>query len=47
MRLLSLRLDEQYKGLKDRLFNFESNTDNVIAFIELNGSGKSQLVADR
>ncbi|KJY93923.1 AAA family ATPase [Pseudoalteromonas ruthenica] len=44
MRLLSLRLDGEYKGLRNRLFNFESTTDNVIAFIGLNGSGKSQLL---
>ena len=44
MRLLSLTLDGQYKGLKDQTFNFEDSDDNVIAFIGLNGSGKSQLL---
>ena len=44
MRLLSLTLDGQYKGLKDQTFNFEDTDDNVIAFIGLNGSGKSQLL---
>ena len=44
MRLLSLTLDGQYKGLKDQTFNFEDADDNVIAFIGLNGSGKSQLL---
>ncbi|WP_287010647.1 hypothetical protein [Alteromonas sp.] len=44
MRLLSLTLDGQYKGLKDQTFSFEYTDDNVIAFIGLNGSGKSQLL---
>lgn len=44
MRLLSLTLEGQYKGLKDQTFNFEDADDNVIAFIGLNGSGKSQLL---
>lgn len=44
MRLLSLTLDGQYKGLKDQTFNFEDADDNVIALIGLNGSGKSQLL---
>lgn len=44
MRLLSLTLDGQYKGSKDQTFNFEDSDDNVIAFIGLNGSGKSQLL---
>ena len=44
MRLLSLTSDGQYKGLKDQTFNFEDSDDNVIAFIGLNGSGKSQLL---
>lgn len=44
MRLLSLSLAGQYKGLKDRTFNFEAAQGNIIAFIGLNGSGKSQLL---
>jgi len=44
MRLLSLTLDGQYKGLKDQAFSFDSAQGNIIAFIGLNGSGKSQLL---
>lgn len=44
MRLLSLVLNGQYKGLKDQTFSFENADDHVIAFIGLNGSGKSQLL---
>lgn len=44
MRLLSLSLDGQYKGLKDQTFSLEYVNGNVIAFIGLNGSGKSQLL---
>ncbi|MBQ4851090.1 AAA family ATPase [Pseudoalteromonas sp. MMG012] len=44
MRLLSLALNGQYKGLKDQTFSFENADDHVIAFIGLNGSGKSQLL---
>ena len=44
MRLLSLTLNGQYKGLKDQTFSFENADDHVIAFIGLNGSGKSQLL---
>lgn len=44
MRLLSLTLNGQYKGLKYQTFSFESADDHIIAFIGLNGSGKSQLL---
>ena len=44
MRLLSLTLTGQYKGLKDQNFDFSQATGNVIALIGLNGSGKSQLL---
>ena len=44
MRLLSLSLDGQYKGLSDQTFSFDSAQGNIIAFIGLNGSGKSQLL---
>jgi|GEM_PF-1376258 ABC-type polysaccharide/polyol phosphate transport system ATPase subunit len=42
MRLLSLTLSGQYKGLKDQTFNFESAQANIVAFIGLNGAGKSR-----
>lgn len=44
MRLLSLRLDGQYKGLRNQTFDFSHADSNIIAFIGLNGSGKSQLL---
>ena len=44
MRLLSFELIGEYKGLKDQLFNFEKSEANIIAFIGLNGAGKSQLL---
>ena len=44
MRLLSLRLNGQYKGLKDQIFDFSYADGNILAFIGLNGSGKSQLL---
>ncbi|MCD1587670.1 AAA family ATPase [Halomonas sp. IOP_14] len=44
MRLLSLTLSGQYKGLKDQTFSFDAAQGNIIAFIGLNGSGKSQLL---
>lgn len=44
MRLLSLTLSGQYKGLRDQTFSFDAAQDNIIAFIGLNGSGKSQLL---
>lgn len=44
MRLLSLSLQGQYKSLKSQTFNFDEAKGNVIAFIGLNGSGKSQLL---
>jgi len=44
MRLLSLTLNGQYKGLKDQTFSFDAAQGNIIAFIGLNGSGKSQLL---
>ncbi|GAC31712.1 AAA family ATPase [Paraglaciecola polaris] len=44
MRLLSLTLNGQYKGLKDQTFSFDNAQGNIIAFIGINGSGKSQLL---
>lgn len=44
MRLLSLRLNGQYKGLTNQIFDFSSADGNILAFIGLNGSGKSQLL---
>lgn len=44
MRLLSLTLSGQYKGLRDQTFSFDAAQGNIIAFIGLNGSGKSQLL---
>lgn len=44
MRLLSLTLSGQYKGLKDQTFSFEPAQGNIVAFIGLNGAGKSQLI---
>jgi predicted ATPase len=44
MRLSSIRVNGKYKGLKDQYFDFRNATDNIIAFIGLNGSGKSQLL---
>lgn len=44
MRLISLNLKGQYKGLKDQVFTFGEAKGNMIAFIGLNGSGKSQLL---
>lgn len=44
MRLLSLSLQGQYKGLIDQHFNFNQSNGNIVALIGLNGSGKSQLL---
>lgn len=44
MRLLSLTLNGKYKGLRDQSFSFDAAQGNIIAFIGLNGSGKSQLL---
>jgi predicted ATPase len=44
MKLHSIKLDGRYKGLNDQLFSFDRAEANIIAFIGLNGSGKSQLL---
>ncbi|MCA4014313.1 AAA family ATPase [Vibrio vulnificus] len=44
MKLLSLKLNGQYKGLKDQYFDFSRSQGNIVALIGLNGSGKSQLL---
>ncbi|NEX90627.1 AAA family ATPase [Aeromonas rivipollensis] len=44
MRLLSLKLNGQYKGLNYNKFDFSYSNGQVIALIGLNGSGKSQLL---
>lgn len=44
MRVLSLQLIGQYKGLKNQHFDFHNAHGSVVALIGLNGSGKSQLL---
>ncbi|HIW06659.1 MAG TPA: AAA family ATPase [Candidatus Ignatzschineria merdigallinarum] len=45
MRIISLSIDGRYKGLADQTFDFSKSVHgSVIAFIGLNGSGKSQLL---
>ncbi|MES2041011.1 MAG: AAA family ATPase [Pseudomonadota bacterium] len=44
MKLLKLKLIGRYKGLSDQTFDFSEASGNEIAFIGLNGSGKSQLL---
>ncbi len=44
MKLISFKLNGQYKGLKDQIFDFSQAQGNIIALIGLNGSGKSQLL---
>jgi predicted ATPase len=44
MKLLSIELFGEYKGLKDQAFDFSSAHGDVAVFIGANGSGKSQVM---
>jgi predicted ATPase len=44
MKLLSIELFGQYKGLKDQTFDFSSAKGDVTVLIGANGSGKSQVM---
>lgn len=44
MRLLSIELFGQYKGLKDQTFDFSMAQGDVVVLIGVNGSGKSQVM---
>lgn len=44
MKLLSVTLDGEYKGLGSDTFDFSGSKGRLLAFIGLNGSGKSQLL---
>jgi predicted ATPase len=44
MKLLSITLDGEYKGLRADTFDFSRSQGRLLAFIGLNGSGKSQLL---
>ena len=44
LKLLRLEIAGSYKGLKDQSFDFSRSSDNIITFVGLNGSGKSQLL---
>jgi predicted ATPase len=44
MKLLSITLDGEYKGLRSDTFDFSQSEGRLLAFIGLNGSGKSQLL---
>lgn len=44
MKLLSIELFGQYKGLKDQTFDFSSVKGDVAVLIGANGSGKSQVM---
>lgn len=44
MRLLSIELFGQYKGLKDQAFDFSMAKGDVAVLIGANGSGKSQVM---
>ena len=44
MKLLSLTINGGYKGLSNQTFDFSGCVGNVVAFVGLNGSGKSQVL---
>lgn len=44
MRLLSIELFGQYKGLKDQAFDFSTVSGDLVVLIGANGSGKSQVM---
>lgn len=44
MKLLSIELFGQYKGLKDQVFDFSTVKGDVAVLIGANGSGKSQVM---
>lgn len=44
MRLLSIELFGEYKGLKDQAFDFSAAGGDVAVLIGMNGSGKSQVM---
>ena len=44
MKLLNITLDGEYKGLRSDTFDFSGSQGRLLAFIGLNGSGKSQLL---
>jgi predicted ATPase len=44
MKLLSITLDGEYKGLRSETFDFSASQGRLLAFIGLNGAGKSQLL---
>jgi predicted ATPase len=44
MKLLSITLEGEYKGLRSDTFDFSQSEGRLLAFIGLNGSGKSQLL---
>jgi predicted ATPase len=44
MKLLSIELLGQYKGLKDQIFDFSTVKGDVAVLIGANGSGKSQVM---
>ncbi|WP_425259247.1 AAA family ATPase [Rubrivivax sp. RP6-9] len=44
MRLLSIELFGEYKGLKNQAFDFSAAGGDVVVLIGMNGSGKSQVM---
>ncbi|WP_190322179.1 coiled-coil domain-containing protein [Candidatus Enterovibrio escicola] len=44
MKLTRVELTGSYKGLHDSVFDFSKSNSFLLAFIGLNGCGKSQLL---